>query len=467
MVRAAFYMAVKASYIDPIMGIIKAEDPSTLTGQNNWGVETNSIPITASDLDPELFTPNPKISSVPSAVGPDSEPTGASATMVVEKYYYKDLMPNTDSFSEFFKFDSEIANPDASNTQGANNAKAWGTQMPNPAADKAVNGYGVVRKGDYYYISSYDNGRITRLNANNDALAGSADHGPKNGLAARAQGLILWDGDLYALFSFTNDGVTYENSVMVKVIDSGATITLDVNNEVELGKNALNMTIGGDFVYVACVGGRQKGGANVGSNGPETKICRVKKVNGVVVSEVAYVGLADLPSAPYYDFHGVAVGEDYVLILTLIYDANYATNWRVSRISASAFHSALNTPISAVPDNFLRDTGSMGYFWAVAYESSYKHFWVVRGGPILVYPYNPNLPGAESPVSFSMVDLYGQATAELTSIDLTIDKKAVPAASDAHALMRGYVDHEVAMGQHPSQAAFINELRKKLPPKAE
>jgi hypothetical protein len=451
----AFYTAVNASYGTPQMGIIEATTPATL---NTFAVEKDSSGnpnrIIISAHSSGAFTPNPKVFSYPTAVNAYNKPTGATATVVVEKYYYS--LPNVTSESDFFRFDSGISNPSASNTNSSNQTVPWGTTVPNTSTDGAVNCYGCVRKGNFLYVVSYDIARVTRIDLNTATtttagFAGSATHGLIAGLTARGQGIALWNGEVYVLLNATTDSTTYADSIVVKINDTSPTTIAFDSHEVSVGKNAVGLVIGGDYMYVPCIGGRQQAGI---TNGTESKICRIKDLNGTVVSEVVYSGAAGA-----YDFHGVAVGVTYTLILHYLYDANYLTDWKLSKVLTSDFHDTVNESITSLTAPYLRSgTGASGYFWGITYEAAYQQFWFAQGNPLYIYPYNPGDRTAQQPAFFDMTALYGNAGANMTAVDLTVDKTSANASGQA--ILRSAVAHEVAMGQFANQAAYIEHLRK-------
>jgi hypothetical protein len=391
-------------------------------------------------------------------VDANNNPTGTAANVVVEKYYYN--LPNVTSESDFFEFASNVSNPTDANTNSPNQAVPWGTQKPNPSTTGVLNAYGFVRKGEFIYVISYDVGRVTRINASTGAIVDAVDRGPigpsGSQLDAHAQGIALWKGEVWALFNATTNSSSYNNSVVDRVyIDNNNEIQLDTANEVQVSMNAVNLVVAGDYLYVPCIGGMQQAASG---NGTASTIHRISLSSGNPVSQIAYEGV----SSATYDFHGVAVGEEWTLVLAYNYNSNYNADWALYKVSTATFNNAVSQPITSLATRLDFGTGASGYFWAVTYEVTNKHFWFAKGNPITIYPYNPGEKGAEVPKSFSVTELYDgvAAAANITALDITIDKIAPTSGTD-QTVMRSAVAHEVAMGEFPSQAAYIEYLKKK------
>jgi hypothetical protein len=384
-------------------------------------------------------------------VGPNNYPTGTTAYVSLEKYYYD--LPNVTSESNFFRFNSGIANPDQYNTNSPSQAVSWGTQVPNPTADGVVNSYGFVWVGDNIYTISYELGRVTKIAGTSGAIIGADNHGPigsVNPLDAYAVGIGYWNNQVWVAFNATNStGSTYNNGVVTPVTDYGTYIKLDTTNELPIAMNAVNLVVAGDFMYVPCVGGMQV----PGGQGANSMIYRIKLSSGSPTSEVAFFGAT---GTELYDFHGVAVGEKYAVVLTYNYDPNYNADWKVWKMATGAFNSSVNQPITNFQLVVYKGTAATGYFWLIVYEAANKHFWIFTGNPLRIYPHNLNDRDAEAPKDFSLTDLYPGGN--ITGFNVTIDSTSANVGPVTQSL-RPAVAHLVALGKFPSQAAYIEDLK--------
>jgi hypothetical protein len=365
--KIAFFSTVGLNNGIPSAGIIEASNPSNIS---TLSIFTKTIPFNPkSDSSSTVYTQNPKAFSFPTAVGANNKPTEASAYMGFEGYYYN--LVSKAPQSELFRFDSEVNAPDpptANDTNGPNQAVPWGSTVPEPSPTPTnygvVNCYGCVRKGENLFLIGYDNARIVRINLST-GVKHTVVQGSIGGLDAHGQAIALWQGDVYALFNATTDSTTYNPSIVVKVNENPTQIAL--GTPVPVGFNATSLVPAGDNLYVPCIGGQQKSGS---SNGLNTKIYRIKMVDGAPTAEIVFSGTPTVPR----DFAAVAVGPNYTVVLTYAYTQNYnGCLYAVHPIPTSTFNTLVNQSITYLNNYTPIESGTAplgDYFFGAAYEAA-------------------------------------------------------------------------------------------------
>ena len=457
----AIVAGVSTAFVDPKLTVIEGTETSAGVMPAS-SLQVKSGLLVEVRRDPDGSTGSGEVTGDPKVYSYQNEPKNGTANIVFERYYYTRTggTPSGPFSSVIQVFDSSLLTDTATldpvingDSPGQPNQylTKWGGGSPTPANTEVVNAYGVVRLGEFIYVMSYDFWRVTKINAGTKAVVGAitfnnADYNhatpPPATVMARGQGIKVHDGKLYALFNVAGNingtevnEANYQPSILVEIDTANFTFK-DKNHAspsyAEVGMNSVKIESTPGFLYCPAIGGPQLAGE---SNIDRSGLYRVPVVpNGALGTALkVYKGNTD---PTFYDIRDVAVGDDYALILTGRFEANYGSFsyilFRISRSELNGFDSTQD-----IYDLFLVDEAIveleevMGYgpYHSVKFESAYKHFWC--GQSIRIRAYDESVianistaptPGAEILSS----DFYG-GEGYINSMEVFIDN------TEAHA----------------------------------
>jgi hypothetical protein len=343
------------------------------------------------------------------------------------------------------------------------------------------NPHGLAQFGNTLYLIDFETQLIVIVDA--DTLETAADGAPlevrffdiSNDVKIsnpRGQAVIALNGNLYALYLDTLDGIKYDPSVLIRLsIGTGGTLTYDTQITVGLNAQAIIPVNDGkaDWLLIPAIGGPQD--YNGVTNGINSNIWAVPATGTWPgTAKIVVTGNPQVKPATAYDIHAVAAalrdGDSSVYILTQLYDNNSTTAlWRVYRTSVGYLLSLTNVPLSmaVAPDDFVvvdegtvtpRDTyGPYGIsFWDLLYEQvpdndgdEGDRLWAALGTPILVtsgaYGNWIGDPAYGSPTglyqnAYALFGFLGGVNINMGAFDLTIE--ATNQAKRGVSLKRGF-----------------------------
>jgi hypothetical protein len=449
--------AVTAAYTNPRAAEIEGTEsapgviPAANIGTMFTGVTIGPDPDLA---DPEI-TSDPKFFSFP------NDPMDDVANLVFERYYYNRVIPPVKPFrSTISRFPSNLTQVAL---QAAINDIAyettWGGFGGNVPPDQVVvNCYGAVRKGDYLYLASQDEPRITKVRIRDNAVIGATPNfTPLVALNAYVQSLILTsDGTILALVNEANDpfGTTplaagYSTSTLIEVVPGvgGAAPSWSLTNKILVSETIVDPTTGSETkydllnaqkmayngkgnIYIAGIGGPQMSGE---SNVDRSTLFRATVTDGTLSNpQVVYHGYND---STFYDIRDIDVSEDCAMILVGGYtsmDFSYILLRQPladQTISGQLVTGLDNTHdediINLVGETWANVDGDVvtgGAYHVIKYEKSFKHFWCCQSVRIPIFDnadiFNIATPFPVPGTTLTPIDFYGTRAAYLNSLEL-------------------------------------------------
>jgi hypothetical protein len=442
-------------------------------------------------IGPDPDQTDPSITSDPKFFSFPRSPMDEIANLVFERYYYNRVIPPVKPFrSTISTFPSNLTQ---AAMQAAINDIAYETTWGGfggtvPPDQVVVNCYGVVRKGDYLYLASLDEPRITKVRLSDNAVVGATPNFiPLIALNAYVQSLTLTsDGTIMALINEANNpfGTTpatagYSTSTLIEVVPGVAdaapswsasnkvSVTQTISGPVETRYDLLNAQKmaynDGGNIYIAGIGGPQMEGE---SNVERSTLFRVP-VDGtgtLGTPQVVYYGDSD---KTYYDIRDIDVSEDCAMLLLGRLESDGMTMTYIHLRQCLADQPDPTVPTQNITglDNTnavnIRvldgeswagvDFGSVygGACYTIKYEKSFKHFWCPLSITLPIYDNSSVFDLSTPPVpgeTLTPYDYYGSRAAYINSLELFTNNCAYapPLASRIVRGMHAAVGHGVA-----------------------
>lgn len=278
----------------------------------------------------------------------------------------------------------------------------WTSPLASKTWAAVANLHAVATSGNYLYATDYDLGKIALVDMSNNVYSqatGAYYDFPSElavtGTAYHGEGLVVYNGFLYALFTCNPGGgySTYDDSYVLQYAIDATDGTLTFIDYVRVGKNAFTLELYGNTLYICALGGMQ----NAGSYNTATCLSIVTIDNNDSMS-VANVSLATGMSGDFRDI-SIANGSNAYILLGY-YDSSYAN------LVGKIYHSTVANLSSPANWTEVVSINDAGYLWGIQAEASPTRLWYVKGNSIDVYGSLPTTTGS-TPTSFSTSNLAG------------------------------------------------------------
>lgn len=239
------------------------------------------------------------------------------------------------------------------------------------------NMFGLVQVGKYLYAIDYDNARVTEINRSNFKETGVTFTLPEKltptGYIPRGQALIVADGQLFGLFSFSDSSfASYKKSLLVRFTTKGG-VSIKVGDKDyndDFVENAFAIAASGPDLYVAGIGGSPSGGSYNKASRLQKITFGAKNLKKADVTDV----LKPSDDEPY-EIRDVSFNGSTAYVLLGAYDVNFTLQGKL--VSTKDFKK-----LKTINDF---TSGAPGYYWAAQYTPGNNRLWFAHGNDILVY----------------------------------------------------------------------------------